>query len=88
MPKYIVRSPVKSGGKIHDIGVTVTLDEESAAPLLALGRIEPRDGEPQAGAAENSSDESGSVNAIAGDAAQQAAKPNTPAAKPKSSGKK
>lgn len=36
MPKYIVRSPIKSGGKIRATGSIVELDEETAAPLIGV----------------------------------------------------
>ena len=42
MAKYVVNSPIKSGGKIHAIGASIVLDDAIAAPLLATGRIETR----------------------------------------------
>ena len=76
MAKYTVQSPVKHGGKIHDIDATITLDDDAAAPLLALGRITAK------GGTKNSSDDASSTEGNSEDsrdAARQAAKSKEPA---------
>lgn len=84
MSSYIVRSPIKSGGKIHSVGDTIALDDEIAAPLLAAGRID-------AVVVENSSE--GGRSDVSGDGAQQAPDPkaskieSAPAAPVKKSGR-
>ena len=40
MPKYNVKSPLKFKGKRHDIGKSVEMDEETAAPLVEQGVLE------------------------------------------------
>lgn len=76
MTAYTVQSPVKSGGKIYQIGAKITLDDETAAPLLALGRI-------TSVAAKNSSGDASS-NENSGDAARQAAESGASPGKAKS----
>ena len=71
MATYTVQSPVKHGGKIYEIGATIKLDDETAAPLLALGRITTQ------GGTKNSSEAKGSADT--GDAARQAAESGSPA---------
>ncbi len=41
MPKYTVKSPLNHDCKEHAVGAPVELDEKTAAPLLAVGAVEP-----------------------------------------------
>jgi len=41
MPKFTVTSPLQHDGKAYAEGDTLTLSDESAAPLLAAATIEP-----------------------------------------------
>lgn len=40
MPKYTVKEPLKFKGKRHEIGKTVEMDEDLAAPLIEQGALE------------------------------------------------
>jgi hypothetical protein len=41
MNSYLVKSPIKTGGKIHQPGSIVELEEEHAKLALARGTVEP-----------------------------------------------
>ena len=70
MAKYVVNSPIKSGGKIHAIGASIVLDDAIAAPLLATGRIET--------IAKKNSNVSAESTPVSGDGAQQAPESRVP----------
>ena len=70
MAKFNVLSPIKSGGKIYEIGTTITLGDEVAGSLLANGRIEPL-----GGTVTITSEAKGGADGKAGDASRQEAEP-------------
>ena len=43
MKEYLVKSPVKYGGKIRNIGEVVSMDDEAVKPVLAAGNVELHD---------------------------------------------